>query len=95
MTRSAQGLTPDQSRPVYVASEEIRYLIRGESYSLSPGPAIPGGAMHGFDVAQQGTLCGLDGPELHHWPVLDFPRNYGTHCEVCSDAVTGGGRVGL
>ena len=95
MARSAKKVTRDQSRPVYVASDEIRYLIRGESYSRSPGPSIPGGTMHGFDVALQGTLCGLDGPGLHHWPVLDFPRTYGTHCQVCSEAVTGGGRVGL
>ena len=40
--------------------------------------------MHAFDEATRGTLCGLVGPDLHHWPALDFPRSYGPHCDVCS-----------
>jgi hypothetical protein len=69
----------------YVVSERTRNVSRDESYSRSPGPAIPGGALHAFDEASRGTLCGLVGPDLHHWPALDFPRSYGTHCGACSD----------
>jgi hypothetical protein len=43
--------------------------------------------MHAFDEAADGTLCGLVGPDLHHWPALDFPRTYGPHCGACSDAM--------
>jgi hypothetical protein len=71
----------------YVVSERTRIVTRDESYSRSPGPAIPGGVMHAFDQAAQGTLCGLVGPGLHHWPALDFPRSYGTHCDACSEAL--------
>jgi hypothetical protein len=71
----------------YVVSERTRIVTRDESYSRSPGPAIPGGVMHAFDEAAQGTLCGLVGPGLHHWPALDFPRSYGTHCDACSEAL--------
>ena len=71
----------------YVVSERTRNVSRDESYSRSPGPAIPGGVMHAFDEAAQGTLCGLAGPGLHHWPGLDFPRYYGTHCDPCSQAL--------
>ena len=73
---------------MYVVSERIRNVTRDESYSRSPGPAIPGGIMHGFDEIAQETLCGLAGLELHHWQALEFPRFYGTHCDVCSEAVT-------
>jgi hypothetical protein len=45
--------------------------------------------MHAFDVAAHGTLCGLVGPDLHHWPALDFPRAYGTHCDACSESLAG------
>ena len=71
----------------YIVSERTRNVTRDESYSRSPGPAIPGGVMHAFDEVSRGTLCGLAGPDLHHWPALDFPRTYGTHCEACSDEV--------
>jgi hypothetical protein len=71
----------------YVVSERTRNVSRDESYSRSPGPAIPGGALHAFDEASRGTLCGLVGPDLHHWPALAFPRSYGTHCGACSDVL--------
>jgi hypothetical protein len=76
----------------YVVSERMRIVSRDESYSRSPGPAIPGGVMHAFDEAARGTLCGLAGPGPHHWPALDFPRYYGTHCGACSDALAEVGR---
>jgi hypothetical protein len=41
--------------------------------------------MHAYDKGASSTLCGLMGPALHHWPALDFPRSYGTHCAACSD----------
>ena len=39
--------------------------------------------MHAYDEGANSTLCGLMGPDLHHWPALDFPRAYGTHCDAC------------
>lgn len=69
----------------YVVSERTRNVTRDESYSRSPGPAIPGGVMHACDTGARSTLCGLAGPDLHHWPALVFPRGYGNHCIVCSD----------
>ena len=69
----------------YVVSEQTRNVSRDESYSRSPGPAIPGGVMHASDNGAHSTLCGLAGPDLHHWPALVFPRRYGSHCSVCSD----------
>ena len=69
----------------YVVSERTRNLSRDESYSRSPGPAIPGGVMHAYEKDANSTLCGLAGPDLHHWPALDFPRSYGAHCVACSD----------
>ena len=69
----------------YVVSERTRNVSRDESYSRSPGPAIPGGVMHACDQGAHSTLCGLVGPDLHHWPALVFPRRYGSHCSVCSD----------
>ena len=71
----------------YVVSERTRNVSRDESYSRSPGPAIPGGALHAYDEGANSTLCGLVGPDLHHWPALDFPRAYGTHCDACSEAL--------
>jgi len=44
--------------------------------------------MHAFDEATQATLCGRPEPGLHHWPAMDFPRLYGSHCDVCSAAMT-------
>jgi hypothetical protein len=49
--------------------------------------------MHAFDEDAHSTLCGLVGPELHHWPALDFPRAYGTHCSACSDELGKAGRA--
>ena len=69
----------------YVVSERTRNVSRDESYSRSPGPAIPGGVMHASDKGAHSTLCGLVGADLHHWPALVFPRQYGSHCSVCSD----------
>ena len=79
--------------PPYVVSERTRNVSRDESYSRSPGPAIPGGVMHAFDEATQGTLCGLVEPGLHHWPGLDFPRYYGNHCSACSDELAKDGQA--
>ena len=59
---------------LYVVSERTRNISRDESYSRSPGPAIPGGVMHASDKGAHSTLCGLVGPDLHHWPALVFPR---------------------
>jgi hypothetical protein len=41
--------------------------------------------MHASDNGAHSTLCGLVGADLHHWPALVFPRQYGNHCSVCSD----------
>ena len=71
-----------------VVSETVRRIRRDESYSLTPGPAIPGGTMHGKEPGSGSTLCNLDVASLHEWPLLDFPRAFGPHCDACV-AVTG------
>lgn len=69
-----------------VVSEGSRRVQRDESYSATPGPAIPGGLMHAMGRHANTTSCGrpvLD--SLHVWPSLSFPRAFGPHCQECLD----------
>lgn len=73
-----------------VVSEASRRLQRDESYSATPGPAIPGGLMHGMGRHAATTSCGRAVESgLHVWPALSFPRAYGPHCQECLDATEG------
>ena len=61
MTRSAQSMTPDQSRPVYVASEEIRYLIRGEATRCPRGRRFLAGQCTALTWPYRGRCAGSTG----------------------------------
>lgn len=70
--------------PPIVVSEGMRRVLRTESYSSDPGPAIPHGLMHGKSRHSDRTLCGLGLVDTWHvWPDLAFPRTYGSSCADC------------